>query len=100
MRGFFLLLLLVVVVVSHLDCTAILASNRLLLFLFTTWTLIFFPIIISLVTLLNFSTRQVNRLINAGYHNARRQLKKEAKSSRDDAVPSLPKTSDRAHSLV
>jgi len=25
-------------------------------------------------SLLNFSTRQVNRLINAGYHNARRQL--------------------------
>jgi hypothetical protein len=25
-------------------------------------------------SLLNFSTRQVNRLINSGYHNARRQL--------------------------
>ncbi|MEE4114412.1 MAG: patatin-like phospholipase family protein, partial [Desulfobacteraceae bacterium] len=30
-------------------------------------------------SLLNFSTRQVNRLINAGYHNARRQLSQKGR---------------------
>ena len=52
-------------------------------------------------SLLNFSARQVNRLINAGYHNARRQLApNRVKSSPDDAIPYPLKISDRGHSWV